>query len=200
MKKLLFAVLSAVLLLSACGGDKAITVKEKNLRMNIDEKYTVKIVDGSEKDVVWSSNDESIAVVSPDGTVTAIGNGITTVTAKAADSYVHVGVIVGGNNDYTDAFGNVVEVFDGVSDITEIAVGVKNGGKGDVSVKKGETFQLVAYITPSDSKDKIVWRVEDSTVARVDEKGVLQTVGAGKTKVTAYAPNAVSGDLILRVK
>lgn len=200
MKKLLFAVLSAVLLLSACGGDKAITVKEKNLRMNIDEKYTVKIVDGSEKDVVWSSNDESIAVVSPDGTVTAIGNGITTVTAKAADSYVHVGVIVGGNNDYTDAFGNVVEVFDGVSDITEIAVGVKNGGKGDVSVKKGETFQLVAYITPSDSKDKIVWRVEDSTVARVDEKGVLQTVGAGKTKVTAYAPNGVSGDLILRVK
>ena len=193
-------VIGAVLILSACGSKTAISVKEKNIRMNIDEKYTVKLTSGDEENVVWTSNDEGIALVSPEGTITATGNGITTVTAKAEDSYVHVGVIVGGNNDYTDEFGNVVEVFDGESDITEISVGVKNGGKGDVSVKSGESFQLRAYVTPSDSKDKIVWRAADSSVARVDEKGVLQTVGAGKTTVTAYAPNGVKGELIVRVK
>ena len=193
-------IIGAVLVLSACGNKTAISVKEKNIRMNTDEKYTVKLTGGDDENIVWTSNDEGIALVSPEGTITATGNGITTVTAKAEDSYVHVGVIVGGNNDYTDEFGNVVEVFDGESDITEISVGVKNGGKGDVSVKAGESFQLRAYVTPSDSKDKIVWRVADSTVARVDEKGVLQTVGAGKTTVTAYAPNGVKGELIVRVK
>lgn len=200
MKKILFIVLSAALLFTACGSEEVISVKEKTLRMNIDEKYTLKLTEGNQEEVLWVSNDESIALVSPDGTVTATGNGITTVTAKGEKSYVHVGVIVGGNNDYTDQYGNVVEVFDGVSDITEITVGVKNGGKGDVSVKTGESFQLRAYTTPSDSKDKIAWRVADSSVARVDEKGVLQTVGTGKTTVTAYAPNGVKGELIVRVK
>lgn len=193
-------IIGTVLVLSACGSKTSLSVKEKNIRMNIDEKYTIKLVSGADEDVVWTSNDEAVALISPEGTITATGNGITTVTAKSQDSYVHVGVIVGGNNDYTDEFGNVVEVFDGESDITEISVGVKTGGKGDISVKSGESFQLRAYVTPSDSKDKIVWRVADSSVARVDEKGVLQTVGAGKTTVTAYAPNGVKGELIVRVK
>ena len=104
MKKILFIALSAALLFTACGKEEVISVKEKTLRMNIDEKYTLKLTEGNQEEVLWESNDESIALVSPDGTVTATGNGITTVTAKGEKSYVHVGVIVGGNNDYTDQY------------------------------------------------------------------------------------------------
>ena len=194
------SVLAAAAILCSCGGENILTVKEKNIRMNIDESYTVKVQQKREETLKWTSGDESVAIVSPEGTVSAVGNGITTVTARGEDCHVHVGVIVGGNNDYTDKNGNVVRVFDGESDITEITVGVKGGGKDDISVKVGETFQLRAYTVPSDSKDIIVWQSDDSTVARVDEKGKLQTVSKGKTTITAYAPNGVNGKLIVRCK
>lgn len=192
--------LAAAVLLCSCGGENILTVKEKNVRMKIDESYTVKVQQKKEETLLWTSADESVAIVSPEGTVSAVGNGITTVTARGEKAFVHVGVIVGGNNDYTDKNGNVVRVFDGVSDITEISVGVRGGGKEDISVKVGESFQLRAYTVPSDSKDTIVWQSDDSTIARVDEKGKLQAVGKGKTTITAYAPNGVNGKLIVRCK
>ena len=203
MKKRVLSIASlavATMLLCSCGGDNVITVKEKNIRMKIDESYTIKAEQKKEETLSWSSADESVVVVSPEGTVSAVGNGITTVTARGEKAFVHIGVIVGGNNDYTDKNGNVVRVFDGVSDITEIVVGVRGGGKEDVSVKVGETFQLRAYTTPSDSKDEIVWQSDDKSVARVDDKGVLQAVAKGNTTITAYAPNGVNGKMIVRCK
>ena len=197
--------LTVTMAFCACGEKKGVSLKEKTdvLSMKVDEKYTIKLDYEGKEPVQWTSNDEAVAVVSPDGTVSAVGNGITTVTALAEDSYVHVGVIVGGNGDYTDEFGNVVEVFDGHSDITEIVVGVKNGSKSDVTInaaKDGDTFTLRAYTQPSDSADKIVWRSADTSVARVDENGVMKITGKGMTTITAYAPNGVKGEMIVRVK
>lgn len=187
-------------LLCSCGGENIITVKEKNIRMKIDESYTIKAEQKNEETLSWTSADESVVVVSPEGTVSAVGNGITTVTARGEKAFVHIGVIVGGNNDYTDKDGNVVRVFDGESDITEIIVGVRGGSKEDVTVKTGESFQLRAYTTPSDSKDEIVWESDNKSIARVDEKGVLQVVGKGVATITAYAPNGVNGKMIVRCK
>ena len=93
------------LVLCSCGGENTLSVKEKNIRMKIDESYTVKVEQKKEETLSWTSADESIAIVSPEGTVSAVGNGITTVTARGEKAYVHVGVIVGGNNDYTDKNG-----------------------------------------------------------------------------------------------
>ena len=39
-------------------------------------------------------------------------------------------------------------------------------GKEDISVKKGDSFELKAYITPSDSKDKIVWKSGDTSASK----------------------------------
>ena len=194
----LVVALSAIL--CSCGGENVLTVKEDVVRMKIDESYTIKVAQEREEPLTWSSGDNSIAIVSPEGTVSAVGNGITTVTARGENAFVHVGIVVGGNNDYTDENGNVVQVFDGVSDIEEITVGVRGGGKNDVTVKVGDSLQLRAYTVPSDSKDTIVWQSDDSTVARVDEKGKLQIIKKGVTTITAYAPNGVNGKLIIRCK
>ena len=188
---------------SGCGSNKPekITVKEKSLHLEAEEKYTIKAETKKGENIVWSSNDEKIAVISPDGTVTAVGNGITTVTAvNESGGYVHVGVIVGSDDDYVDENGNKIQSFNEESDITGIVVGVRAGGKNDISLKNGDKHQLVAYTTPSDSKDKIVWRTGNSKVARVNEEGMLTTVGAGKAVITAFAPNGVKGELIVRVK
>lgn len=192
--------LAVTVMLCSCGGENVLTVKEDVVRMKIDESYTIKVEQEKEETLSWSSGDTSIAIVSPEGTVSAVGNGITTVTARGENAYIHVGIVVGGNNDYTDENGNVVQVFDGVSDITEIAVGVRGGGKNDVTVKVGDSLQLRAYTVPSDSKDTIVWQSDDSSIARVDEDGKLKVISKGVTTITAYAPNGVNGKLIVRCK
>lgn len=192
--------LLASVMLCSCGKENILTVKEDVVRMKIDESYTIKVEQEKEETLTWSSADSSIAIVSPEGTVSAVGNGITTVTARGEDAYIHVGIVVGGNNDYVDENGNVVQVFDGVSDITELAVGVRGGGKNDVTVKVGDTIELRAYTVPSDSKDTIVWQSDDSSIARVDEKGKVHIISKGVTTITAYAPNGVNGKLILRCK
>ena len=136
-----------------------------------------------------------------EGVITAVGGGITVVSARTENSYVHIGVDVKGNKEYVDKDGNIIEVFDGASDITEIEVGVKtSSAKGDITVKVGDSVALRAYTTPSDSKDKIVWRTADASIASVNEKGEMRAIGKGKTEITAYAPNGVKGKLIVRVK
>lgn len=192
----------SMLILCSCGEEEKMSVKEDFLRMEPKQRYTVKVANAPEEYIEWSSSDESIAVVSPDGTVSAVNNGITTITAMSGEQYVHVGVVVRNEDAYTDKDGNVVRTFDEESDITEITVGASAGGKGDITVKNGDKLQLRAYVVPSNSedKDRIFWETEDSSVVKVNEKGVIQAVGKGKTTINAYAPNGVKGTLIVRSK
>lgn len=207
-KRIIAATLIATLAATfcSCGGDKKqISLKEKNdvISLKTDEKYTVKVNYDGVDPIEWKSGNEAIAVVSPDGTISAVGSGITTVTASTQSGFVHLGVIVEGDGSYTDEFGNHIEVFDGQSDIQSIKVRVKNGTWSDATInsaKDGDTFKLDILTDPSDSQDTIAWRTADSSVVRVDENGVMKVVGKGKTTVSAIAPNGVKGELIVRVK
>ncbi len=201
-KRMLLSLLGVILAFtfSGCGAENTLSVKEDILKMKKDESCTIKVEQTKEEPLEWVSDNEAVAIVGPDGTVTAVNSGIATITARGEESYVHVGVIVEGDGNYVDKHGNVIQVFDGESDITEIIVGVKGGGKEDVSVKVGETHQLRAYTDPSDSTDPIVWQTSDGAVARVDENGKLQAISKGKAVITAYAPNGVKGEMIVRCK
>ena len=203
MKKIIAITLAilSVITISACGGKtNKIAIKEDNIRMNTDDKYTIKLAQETEETVVWKSKDESVAVVSPDGTVTAVGGGITVITARAETSFAHVGVIVDDGGEYVDENGNTIPIFNGESDITAIIVGARAGGKNEITIRPGDKHQLLAYTTPSDSKDKIVWRTNDASVVKISEKGEIEAISAGKTVIDAYAPNGVNGKLIVRVK
>lgn len=202
MKKRLIAVFLiavSVLALTSCGKNKDEIVTEDNIvKMEVGDTHKV-VLKSKNDDVVWVSRDDTVATVSADGVITAVAGGVTVITAKNDKSFTHIGVSVKGGQ-YVDKNGNVIEVFNGSSDITEIVVGVKGGSKEDATFKVGEVRNLVAYTTPSDSKDKIVWRTANASIATVSETGELKTVSKGKTEVTAYAPNGVKGKMIVRVK
>lgn len=85
-------------------------------------------------------------------------------------------------------------------DITEIRVGIKSGGKDDVTVLVGDSFQLKAYVTPSDATDNLTWTSADSSIVTVDENGMMKIHKQGQTTITATAPNGVSGKLIIRAR
>lgn len=190
-----------LLMLCSCGDDAALTVKEDVICIKVDETYTIKAEQSTDEQIQWISNDKTIATVSQEGTVTGVGSGTTTIKLKTSEGYAYVGVVVESDDGYFDEQGNYIPAYNQQSDITEIEVGVKAGGKGDVTLKVGEVYQLKAYITPSDSKDTIAhWKSADDSIAKVDENGKVTIMKKGKTTVTAYAPNGVKGEIILRCK
>jgi len=184
----------------SCSKENKLSVKEDVIRIKIDESYKIKVSQTNEEPLKWSSLDENIATVNEKGEVKGCSNGITTVTAQTETQAVHIGVVVESNEGYVDVDGNFVQVFDGVSNITEITVGAKGGGKEDITVNVGDKLQLRAYVTPSDSQDPIVWKSDDESIAHVNKDGVLEILKKGKTTITAYAPNGVNGKLIVRCK
>ena len=203
MKKRLVAVMllvSMLFVLSACGKENKLTVEDNVIHLKIDEAYTIKVKQTNKQKIEWNSDDERIAIVSPEGTVTGVGDGITTIEIKTEDSTEYVGVFVKSDEGYFDNEGNYIPTFTQDSDIEKIVVGIKNGSKEDATVKVGETYQLKAYTTPSESSDTIVWKSDDSTIVRVDDEGKVQIINKGTTTVTAYAPNGVNGKMILRCK
>ncbi len=58
----------------------------------------------------------------------------------------------------------------------------------DVTIKTGETFTLVATVSPSDASDPTVtWTSDNSSVATVDNNGKVTTIATGTANVKATA-------------
>lgn len=120
------------------------------------------------KSVTWSSSNEAVATVSPEGLVTAVSLGEATITATAADGS-------GVTATCTVAVEPTL-----VSSITLSAT--------SATLNKGENLTLTAAITPSDATDKsITWASSDVTVTTVNENGEVTAVGPGTATITATA-------------
>lgn len=124
---------------------------------------TVAPEDASDKEVVWSSSDETVATVDAQGVVTAVKTGAATMTATHAS---------------------------GLSATCEVTVTTPAESitvdKEALALRKGETAALVATVGPEDADDKTVaWSSSDEAVATVDAEGVVTAVKSGTATITA---------------
>lgn len=119
------------------------------------------------KDVTWSSSDTSIASVSSNGTVTALKDGVVTITAA-----------VGHKEDTYNI--TVQEI-----KLTEISM------QDTMTVHKGETNRLVVTYTPINTTDDttVTWSSSDESVVTVDANGVVSAKKVGAAIVTAKIGN-----------
>ena len=140
--------------------------KEKaSLRVgeNVTLTATVKPEDATDKTVIWSTSDESVAIVR-DGVVTAIKLGSATITAKAGDKSATCAVTVVA------------------TDVTSVTL-----DKTSASLRVGENVTLTAIVKPDDATDKTVaWSTSDASVATVTN-GVVVAVEVGSATITAKA-------------
>ena len=124
---------------------------------------TVTPDDATDKSVVWTSSDETVATVT-DGVVTAIKAGKVTITAANGDNTATCEITV--NAKFISSTGLTLD-------------------KTTAEMTEGETLTLTATVTPDDATDKsVVWTSSDETVATVAD-GVVTAIKAGKVTITA---------------
>ena len=126
---------------------------------------TVTPENATDKTVVWTSSDETVATVA-NGVVTAFKAGKATIRAKSGEVSATCEITVNAK----------------VIPATGIAL-----DKTTAELTEGETLTLTATVTPEDATDKTVaWTSSDETVATVVD-GVVTALKAGKATITAKA-------------
>ncbi|MBO5350401.1 MAG: Ig-like domain-containing protein [Alistipes sp.] len=117
-----------------------------------------------DRDVEWSSTNASVATVSDNGVVTAVGPGNATIIAKTVD----------GGLTATCKVSVVTLAQEITFDCTEL------------EIYNGESYTLQATVLPEDTSNKsLSWASSNTAVATVDENGTITPVKAGTTTITA---------------
>ena len=121
--------------------------------------------------VIWRSGDERVATVNDQGLVTAVGNGVTQVTARSGSAEASV----------------PVSVMQSVASITIEPISAS-------LMSIGATVQLTVIVLDENGQpveDAVVtWRSGDEDVVTVNDQGLVSAVGNGMTQVTARSGSA----------
>ena len=88
-----------------------------------------------------------------------------------------------------------------ISKLEPVAVTSVKLSKSKKSLNIGDTFTLTATVKPNDATDKsVTWSSSDTSVATVDENGVVTAVAEGTATITATASNGVEASCTVTVK
>ena len=142
---------------------------------------TVSPSNATNKNVTWSSSNTSVATVA-NGTVTAKGEGTTTITAITSNGIKTTAAIK-------------VEA-KGVK-VTSVTL-----SKSSVDLNAGETQQITATISPSNAEPKyaaLTWTSSDTKVAAVSNQGLITAVKKGSATITATTASGVSATMTVTV-
>lgn len=121
------------------------------------------------KAVAWKSSDPSIASVTKDGVVTAIKEGFVTITAISVD-----------NPEVTAECSVEAKYYH--------AEGVKiNVPKEQLKIEETKTAQLTAIVLPDLASQNVNWKSADTSIATVDNDGVITGVKSGSVQIIAMA-------------
>lgn len=122
---------------------------------------------GADLSFLWYSNDEAIATVDSNGSVTGVAAGTTTITARGASP-----------EEQAQA---TITVVDPVSH----TVSIRPLG---ASILMGDTVALSAV--SSDPLDTFIWTSDLDSTATVDENGVVTGIGSGGVVINAQGTNS----------
>lgn len=129
---------------------------------------TVAPANATNKNVTWSSSDETVATVSSTGLVTALKAGTATITVTTVD---------GSKTATCDlTISNV--------DVTGVSLD-QSSATIYVGFAVGNTVQLTATVAPSNATDKSVsWESSNTSVATVSSAGLVTAVAVGTATIT----------------
>jgi len=125
--------------------------------------YTFKPIHALNKEIIWETGIESIATVDNTGKVTAVGDGITRITAKTVD-------------------GNIIDTC--LVTVYSIPAASIKINPSAISLWVNDTIKFRTLITPDNVSDKTVnWESLDPNVATISNEGDLKGLTLGIAKI-----------------
>ena len=156
---------------------KALTVTRGT---QVEIQYTIAPEDATDKTVEFTSSDDTIAVVSKDGVITAVENGDCIITISAMD----------GSEKKLDIKTSVRQEVQSV----ELEA-------PDEAVAVGKTLQLKGTVAPENANNKkLEWISADESIATVDAKGIVKGIAPGTVKITAKATDGAGAETSAEVQ
>lgn len=147
-----------------------VTLEKHEVTINVGDSEELRVqvtpIDADNKQVVWSTEDESIATVSTSGKITGVKAGCVRIYVKSTE-----------NENLSDYCTITV-----LQPVTGLVL-----DKSAITLTSlGETCQLTATVQPEDASNKVVrWTSANSTIAYVSNSGSVVAVGEGETVVMA---------------
>lgn len=153
--------------------DKGTLIEGESLQLNVDVLPV-----NSQQDIQWESSDNSVAKVSESGLVLATGEGSCVITAKTVN---------------------------GLSASCEITVNRRIIRPETITISEtfemrvGDTQQITATITPTESEYVLTWTSSNVDVATVSE-GVVNAVGIGECEISVSTDNGINATSHISVR
>lgn len=149
----------------------SITLSESTVILRANEVFnlivTILPATATNKNIIWTVEDATVAEVGQDGLITAKSVGETVVTASTVD-------------------GSGLTANCRVTVIPTPATSITLTVHGEIDLEINETVQLTAEVLPETATDKtVVWTSSNPSVATVTETGLVTAVSGGETVITA---------------
>lgn len=155
---------------------EAITLDKNSLELlegtNDKLNAIISAENATNKKVIWTSSDESIATVDQNGNVTAIKEGVVTVTAQVENTNLSANCTV-----------TVKKQSGAESESIKL-------DKNNYELLEGSKDKLTATVLPENSINKNVeWSSSDESIATVDQDGNVTAIREGQAIITAKIEN-----------
>lgn len=157
-------------------------------------------IDEEDPQLTWYSDNTNVAVVSPDGKVTAVGEGTTKIYAEYesdADGQKYVGQceVTVENKEKTDdnTDDNTDEKTDKLEKISFVSE--------EISLQVGKNIMLELEYEPENANtDGLIFRSSDNSIAEVDETGIVNGIAVGTVTITVRdSKKELSASIIVNV-
>lgn len=145
-----------------------VSLNKETVSLELNKTYqlyaTIVPETATNKAVIWSSRNTSIATVSKDGLVTAKSQGNTVVTVKTLDGGYTASCLVS---------------------VSKVSVTGITLNKTSLNIEIGKPVMLISTITPNNATNKaVIWSSNNSSIASVDKFGIVTGKLAGTAKIT----------------
>ena len=146
---------------------ESLTLTPKSLIMSIGSTETLVASfvpeDAEDKALTWMSTNKEVALVDANGTVTAVAEGTTIITARTS------------NSKSASCMVSVIKPLTGISIV-----------QPSLSLDQGDTARLLVNYFPTDATNKeVVWTSTAPRIAMVSKTGLVTAVNSGVAVITA---------------